>query len=256
MALSTSQLRWAWYPACRNRHDFLPAYRALDACLRRWSYRPSTGTGAANCRRITGGTGYSLHSYFGTAAFTFWNGYRIPLMALAVDINPSRNPYSTRLITDMPRPMIDAIMRLRTNSGHQVWGWGGYYARVKDAMHFEIVCTPAQLRTGINPRTVPGSVTVTPTPSQGDLMIRIGWLTGEPTAVGDQADVAAAHLIISAKDKGGKSFDIEARWLSPTKYAQWKQQGVDEDLTRRAVGTFKALGIPIHGGPFNQDGLT
>jgi hypothetical protein len=150
MALSTAQLRDAYYPPCRDSgKNFLAAYRALDACLRASSYRVGSGSGAYNCRRITGGTGYSLHSYPDMNSFTFWNGYRIPTMALAVDINPSANPYGPRLVTNMPRSMIDAIYRIRTNSGAQVWAWGGYYTRSKDAMHFEIVCTPRDLATGI-----------------------------------------------------------------------------------------------------------
>lgn len=147
--LSTSQLRVAWSPACKLR----PSYRftfwngvpvtvdgrlkdaltELDKILKRWGYRPKSGqTWGYNCRRITGGTGYSLHAY-----------------GISVDINSLANPYGKRLITDMPRQMVEEILALRTNSGKQVWGWGGNYRTNKDAMHFEIVCTPADLATGI-----------------------------------------------------------------------------------------------------------
>lgn len=166
MAYSTSQLRNMYAPACRDKGGlFLGAYDALDACLAQHRYVPRSGvTGAYNCRSITGGSGYSLHAYGPADMFTFWNGVRIAT-SLAVDINWDKNPYGPNLITDMPRSMIDAVYRIRTNSGHQVWGWGGYYSGNKDAMHFEIVCSPDQLRSGMNPRTLPGSAPApAPTP--------------------------------------------------------------------------------------------
>lgn len=154
MALSTAQLRQVYAPACRDSgKNFAAAYAALDACLRKWGYRPDANTGAYNCREITGGSGYSLHAYPDMAPFTFWNGRRIGAMALAVDINPTRNPYGRRLVTDMPRGMVDDILAIRTTNGKQVWGWGGYYRGNKDAMHYEIVCSPADLATGIGTST-------------------------------------------------------------------------------------------------------
>lgn len=165
MAYSTTQLRTLWAPACTKKWAFKTAYSALDAWFKKYGYKVGTGSGAANCRQITGGTGYSLHSYFGTAAYTFWNGYVIPLMALAVDINPGANPYGPRLVTDMPRAMVDAIERVRTNNGKQVWRWGGYYTTNKDAMHYEIVCSPADLATGINPATLPQAAAPAPAPA-------------------------------------------------------------------------------------------
>lgn len=157
MALSTTALRQAWAPACRSKGKvFLPAYDALDAGLRKHQYKVrSADSGAYNCRKITGGSGYSLHAYGPAYSFTFWNGVKFST-SLAVDINWQSNPYGPRLITDMPRAMIDDIVAIRTNNGRQVWGWGGYYRGNKDAMHFEIVCSPGDLATGINPNTIPG----------------------------------------------------------------------------------------------------
>lgn len=154
---TTQQMRQAWSPACSAKSSvFLQAYRALDACLQAHNYRPRSGvTGAYNCRRITGGSGYSLHAYGPGARFIFWTGVAVTA-ALAVDINWDRNPYGKRLVTDMPRPMIDAVLRVRTVDGVQVFRWGGYYSGNKDAMHFEIVATPAQLARGIDWSTVPG----------------------------------------------------------------------------------------------------
>lgn len=155
MVLSTSQLRHIWAPACTGKGNvFLQAYQALDQCLFIHNYAPKSGqTGAYNCRKITGGAGYSLHAYGPGSIFTWWNGLRTA-MSLAVDINWLTNPYGPHLITDMPRAMIDDILAIRTNSGARVWGWGGYYRNNKDAMHFEIVCSPADLNSGIRGSSV------------------------------------------------------------------------------------------------------
>lgn len=155
--LGTASLRSLWAPACKAKGDvFLAAYAALDACLRAAGYEPrAKDTGAYNCRRITGGTGYSLHSYGPADKFTFWNGVKIAT-ALAFDLNWTTNPYGKKLVTDMPVSMRNAIKAIRTNNGKQVWGWGGDYRTNVDAMHWEIVCSPADLATGIDPATVPG----------------------------------------------------------------------------------------------------
>lgn len=146
---TTTQLRNWWAPACTGpfslvelfgdgrvsvRPAIVPAVRALDACLQKHNYRTRRAdTGAYNCRRITGGTGYSLHAY-----------------GIALDINWQSNPYGPRLVTNMPAAMIRDIKAIRTRNGQQVWRWGGDYSGNKDAMHFEIVCHPTDLATGID----------------------------------------------------------------------------------------------------------
>lgn len=166
--LTTSQLRTEWAPACPSgdltrvslhgdgivsvRRAVVPAVQALDACLTAANYRTRRAdTGAYNCRRITGGTGYSLHAY-----------------GIAIDINWQTNPYSTTLRTDMPSGMVRSIKAIRTRNGAQVWGWGGDYRVHKDAMHYEIVCRRADLATGIDPATLPGGTPATP-PTSGDI---------------------------------------------------------------------------------------
>lgn len=159
--LTTSALRRAWAPPCQGpwarvtlhggatitvRPAIIDAVRALDACLRAIDYRATPpDCGAYNCRVITGGSNYSLHAY-----------------GIAIDINWQANPYGHRLITDMPPLLQASIKAIRTNSGVQVWGWGGDYSGNKDAMHDEIVCSPADIASGINPRTVPGAVAPSP----------------------------------------------------------------------------------------------
>ena len=151
---STSQLRKLWAPACNFNMTTLTlhsgaritinsacveAYKALDGIMQSFGYHPrKADTAAYNCRKITGGSGYSLHAY-----------------GIAADINWNTNPYGRKLITDMPVPMVAAIKGIRTRKGVQVFRWGGDYRKNKDAMHYEVVCGPADLEAGIDWGTVP-----------------------------------------------------------------------------------------------------
>lgn len=153
--LSTPQLRQVWAPACNvplttvelvqgvrvHCHEATAsAVQALGRVLEAHDYRVrASDTGAYNCRQITAGKGHSLHAF-----------------GIALDINWNTNPFRSDnvLVTDMPRVMVNNILRIRTRSGMQVWGWGGNYRTVKDAMHFEIVCTPDDLASGIDWDTV------------------------------------------------------------------------------------------------------
>lgn len=153
--LTTPQLRQAWKPACgvtltavdlvqgvriQCHAQITVAVRALGLVMQSHRYVVRKGdTGAYNCRPITNGTGSSLHSH-----------------GIAIDVNWNTNPFrmDNVLVTDMPKAMVTAILAIRTNNGVQVWGWGGKYRTVKDAMHYEIVCAPADLATGINWSTV------------------------------------------------------------------------------------------------------
>lgn len=160
---STQQVRDAWGGVpCRPRlSDFtywtgitIPvdsriteALQALDQTFRAWNYKPKGGqTFGYACRRIAGSSAYSLHAY-----------------GVATDVNSLTNPYTYRLVTDMPRDMVEAALAIRTKGGHLVWDWGGYWSGSKDAMHYQIVASPAELATGINWGTVrrPGGSSTT-----------------------------------------------------------------------------------------------
>jgi len=168
--LSTTQARGAWAPPCSRKGSvFLDAYAAIDAVFRKWNYRVGPNTWTYACRRITNGKGYSLHAYGPGDKFTFWTGVERDT-AVALDVNSDRNPYTSGpLITDMPTGMVAEIKAIRTVSGKQVWGWGGDYRSIKDAMHYEIVCSPKDLLTGIagrpasawTPPAFPGTVSKT-----------------------------------------------------------------------------------------------
>lgn len=148
MTASTDTIREWWAPHCQGPFAsvtlfgggkvtvdplIVPAVKALDACLRAHDYEATApDVGAYNCRVITGGTKYSLHAY-----------------GIALDINWQANPYGKKLVTDMPAGMVAAIKAIRTNGGAQVWRWGGDYSGNKDAMHYEVVASPAELATGI-----------------------------------------------------------------------------------------------------------
>lgn len=98
----------------------LPSVQRIDAKWRQMdpSYKiPMTvkdksDMGGFVCRNIAGKKTLSYHAY-----------------GLAIDINPSTNPYSSTLKTDMP----SAFIKLWTDEG---WGWGGKWEGNKDAMHF------------------------------------------------------------------------------------------------------------------------
>lgn len=160
---STAELRILWAPACTAPFARLNLYgegvvtvdvlivdavKALNAVLIDWDYRTRRAdTGAYNCRQITGGTNYSLHAY-GTA----------------IDINWQTNPYGHHLITDMPIGMIEDIEAIETVGGVQVWRWGGRYSNNKDAMHFEVVASPAELARGIQSQTTTNTERLIVTP--------------------------------------------------------------------------------------------
>lgn len=167
--LTTEQLRQEYAPAATPKGDlFLAAYRALDDVFRAWHFDAGQGdTGAYNPRRITGGTGWSLHAYGPGDRFTFWWGSTVTT-ALAVDVDWDNNPYGPVLHTNMPADMIAAVKAIRTNSGAQVWGWGGDYRGNKDAMHFEIVCRKVDLLTGIAGGPIPSML---PEP-EDDMIVR------------------------------------------------------------------------------------
>lgn len=159
----TSWLRQQWGPACqvKQAHNIIEAYAALDVAFKAFGYKPKAGqTGARNCRRITGGSGYSLHAYYAGDpdegnVYVFHTGVRL-YVGVAVDVNWRDNPYGRPLRTDMPLRMVEAIERIRTVDGVQVWRSGRYWG-TPDPMHYQINASPAELASGIDWTTVPGN---------------------------------------------------------------------------------------------------
>lgn len=115
------------------------AFTQLGAVFLRHGYIIRT-CGSYNCRPNTSDPSkYSNHSW-GTA----------------LDVNESTNPYRhDKLVTDMSREMINEILTIQTADGVQVFrcgaDWDGNALTAQgsyDAMHFEIVATPAELEAG------------------------------------------------------------------------------------------------------------
>lgn len=137
--------RSAGYKANLATYEFYPgvritthkaakaAFEALGRVMHAHGYKVKRGdTGAYNLRVIVGTNRLSNHSW-----------------GLALDVNWSTNPYGARLVTDMPKPMVDDILAIKTRNGKPVFRWGGNYRGKKDAMHYEVMVTPADLGTGI-----------------------------------------------------------------------------------------------------------
>jgi len=162
------------------------AWTALAQVMAEHDYRirPSD-TDSYNCRRITGGTGLSLHSY-----------------GIALDVNWDTNPYlktadgrrvrySNRRSqdargddvkhgtcdTDMTETMIDDIRAIKTVDGDSVFAWGGDFKTSKDAMHFQIDLTPAQMQRGIDWST--HTVTVAAADEQPAAFVKLGDVSPE-----------------------------------------------------------------------------
>ena len=130
-------------------HPTVEAWAAFHQALASTGY-DAQSVGTYNCRKITGGSGYSLHAY-----------------AIAVDIDPFSlgNPFYGRSSpkgwkfswdeTEFTREQVDAVLGIRTLTGKKVFMWGGFWTSIKDYMHWEIDVPPKDLEAGIDWSTVP-----------------------------------------------------------------------------------------------------
>ena len=116
------------YPIASMR--LVDEYHKNGAYADDWTSIEANNTSAFNCRAVTGGTGWSKHSF-----------------GRAIDINPIQNPYilngsvshkaSEQYIARKKGPGVliagDAFVRAFTSRG---WGWGGDWANPTDLQHF------------------------------------------------------------------------------------------------------------------------
>lgn len=188
---STQEMRDLWAPpgASHNTATFtfwngvtvrgdrrmVGAVTALDRILHRYRYAPRQGeTWGYNNRAITGGTRPSLHAY-----------------GIAFDINSRTNPYGGKLVSDMPRAMVEEIEAIVTTGGQRVWRWGGDWNDNNkadddshDAMHFETQASPAELARGI---LVPAAPAITEesdlTPDEHNMLQEVRNIVGNLQAV-------------------------------------------------------------------------
>lgn len=134
---NTSKMTRVAFPGVDRSWDLLvatearPAWLAFAAVMASEGYlfRESAG-GTYNCRPIAGTTKYSLHSY-----------------GIAIDLNPSKNPYGKPLRTDLPQSFRERIGSIQAN-GKRCFEWGGSWT-TPDAMHFELDVSPADIAKGV-----------------------------------------------------------------------------------------------------------
>lgn len=105
-----------------------PIWEQFAAVMRKHNYLlRETASGSYNCRKINLPSGttnlWSLHSY-----------------GIAVDLNPSKNPYKKPLTHNYPAAFIRDVEAIRTN-GKQAIQWGGRWS-TPDAMHWQINVAP------------------------------------------------------------------------------------------------------------------
>ena len=99
-----------------------------------WDRRPTSPTGAFNCRPATGSTTLSQHAY-----------------GWAIDINPLQNPYvrsDGTTLRHIAKPYRDRSLHRKgmIHDGDIVvrsfakigWEWGGHWNTLKDYMHFSL----------------------------------------------------------------------------------------------------------------------
>ena len=107
-----------------RRMRLVDAYRGSDDAS-----MAANNTSAFNCRRVTGGTSWSEHSY-----------------GRAIDINPVQNPYVSGSTVDTPAgeayvdrsPLRKGMVTRGVRSAFAAigWQWGGSWATKKDYQHF------------------------------------------------------------------------------------------------------------------------
>ena len=156
------------------------AWRLFDKVMERFDYRfRESAGGTYNCRVIGGTNRYSLHSY-----------------GLALDLNPSKNPWHTHR-TDQPKAFRDAAKAIHTGNGKRVFEWGGDWALSSaDPMHWEIDVSHADLRTGVHD---PGHGPTTPptTPSEEDAMLPLRKGDGSGSRAHKRWDVQALQYLLN-----------------------------------------------------------
>lgn len=105
----------------------LPAWQAFTEVMVHHNYLflESAG-GTYSCRNISGSNKKSLHAF-----------------AIAVDLNPSQNPYGNPLRHNYPAGFVDDVKAIKFD-GERAFTWGGDWSTA-DAMHFQIDLPPAKI---------------------------------------------------------------------------------------------------------------
>lgn len=246
--LTAAQAETAWGGGCKplglkavkfdgllfnwiNHNGAIEAFIALGAIFTKHGYDVrAIDTGTYNCRTIKGTNTLSRHA-----------------KPTAIDINWKSNPDGSRLVTDIPRAIVDEVLAMRTNSGEQVWRWGGdwdsrpetphgYY----DAMHFELIAHPNDLNTGIATQQ-----------SEEDMEFIIGVLKGQNMAfyraVNNKTGHPFADADIWGSDYAGtKPTDEEWRVHVPAIFGAVMQAGVFFEGSDAADDTARTEALRAH----------
>jgi peptidoglycan hydrolase-like protein with peptidoglycan-binding domain len=193
------------------------AFKALEAALTSSGYKPSSSW-AYNCRNIGGTDRYSLHSY-----------------GIAIDIDPSVNPFSTGdpYSGKIKANHVEAVLAIKNQKGQSVWSWGGSWKK-RDRMHFQLDKDPTGV--DVDWSTVPGG-------SPGGT---------DPTVVTQEEEEA----VLKKGDKGEAVTRFQQRLLA------WNPQALPEDGADGHYGNEtidwvkqyqRAMGLDATG---NIDGVT
>jgi len=180
-----------------------PAWDALASIFRyhRYDIR-TTDTDSYNCRTIKGTTQKSLHSY-GIALDINWNTNPFRETPDKRKVRFSDKPTQAergedvrlgKADTDMTPDLIADALAIKTTNGKQVLEWGGSWASVKDAMHFEIDLAPDDLTAGIDTTTVLGGG------SSADVDTEMPLSTPTPLATTPITPSAADPHVVIARD--------------------------------------------------------
>jgi len=277
MPRSTPELRELWkaYECKEAKMERIPfgpdrirvapgtadAWTALAAVLDHHGYLIRTqDTDSYNCRPAKGGNGRSLHSF-----------------GIALDVNWATNPYldhagrrpprfSTKpsqaeraeevrrglADTDMTRKMIDDTLAIRTNGGIRVFEWGGDWNTVKDAMHFEIDVSPAELAEGIDWKTVKGWREPEPEIAVPDDDAAAAVAAGVPAATAERHVVIARRGLLLRSGPGSQFADLGGQaagtevWVI-ARNGEWAQVDLGGDGLADGymhAGYLRAVGAP------------
>jgi hypothetical protein len=140
--------------------DFwVPAVEAMDTVLKAHGYEdPCDWTGSYLKRFIAGTVIWSWHSYGGAIDLDYGGQNPDSPDHPLVDNNPHLHRpipwgdpgFGTEF--QLLEHQVKAVLAIRTNNGKPVWRWLG--TSIGDTMHFEPNCSPEDIATGIDPRTV------------------------------------------------------------------------------------------------------
>ncbi len=207
-------------------------WRAVAAVMLAYGYQfRELAGGTLACRKITGGTGTTLHAH-----------------GIADDHNPSKNAYRVTAAggliqwgkqTDMPAAMVRAIEAIKLTNGLHPIEWGGRWVNIKDPMHYQLDVLASQLQP-VNLATLPAGSwaaylefektplptpgpTPSPTPSKGDPMLGLNiGKTGAPLVVSLEAKTLQAMLVQRGFSVGPSGVDGKAGNDTRAAFHAWK----------------------------------